>query len=47
MLQRAVYVKKILSLSDAERVIELFKGYCEKNMVLEPEACNLNEFKLI
>jgi predicted nucleic acid-binding protein len=34
---KAVYVKKILSLEDAIKIINIFKRYCEKNMILEPE----------
>jgi predicted nucleic acid-binding protein len=30
-------VKKILSLEDAIKIINIFKRYCEKNMILEPE----------
>ena len=34
---KAVYVKKVLNLEDSRSVIELFKRYREKNMILEPE----------
>jgi len=34
---KAVYVKKILSPEDVIKIINIFKRYCEKNMILEPE----------
>ncbi|AFL66347.1 type II toxin-antitoxin system VapC family toxin [Desulfurococcus amylolyticus] len=34
---KAVYIRKTMSVEDAKKVIEIFKKYREKNMVLEPE----------
>jgi len=40
---KAVYVKKILSQEDAIKIINIFKRYCEKNMILEPENKYIDE----
>lgn len=34
---KATYVRKVLSVSEARKAVELFKKYCEKNMIIEPE----------
>ena len=34
---KAVYLRRVLTIEDAERIIRLFKNYRSKNMILEPE----------
>lgn len=35
---RAVNVRRVINVTDAERIIALFKTYLEKNMIIEPET---------
>jgi predicted nucleic acid-binding protein len=44
---KAVYLRRILTIEDAERIIRLFKNYRSKNMILEPEDKYIDEaFKI-
>jgi predicted nucleic acid-binding protein len=44
---KAVYLRRILAIEDAERIIRLFKNYRSKNMILKPEDKYIDEaFKI-
>ena len=40
---KAVYLRRVLTIEDAERIIRLFKNYRSKNMTLEPEDKYIDE----
>jgi predicted nucleic acid-binding protein len=40
---KAVYLRRVLTIEDAERIIRLFKNYRSKNMILEPEDKYIDE----